>query len=265
MVSWVSGARVGPDPAEVPVASAFLTVHGTRHAGRAQSYRNVVLSVRVGSAVGSCAIEPGELPVHLGAVDECVGVSVAELLVNPLAAVRLAALDAYLMQVRPHAGHGTPVRITGEDSLVKSRQRARSVIDLLPPGTRMVLVIGVVNSLLAELRDRGIGYVPCDRAGGVTEWGEPVRTSAELVREPYDALLVTGMTVGTNSFDPLLTQARERGLPLVMFAQTASAVLPWFVGAPGVTALSAEPYPFFSLDGGPSTLFHYRSEFVCSA
>ena len=51
--------------------------------------------------------------------------------------------------------------------------------------------------------------------------------------------------------------AKLRDLPLVLFAQTGSAVLPWFLGA-GVHAVSAEPYPFFSLDGGPSTIVTYR-------
>ncbi|WP_459959595.1 hypothetical protein [Nocardia sp. IFM 10818] len=263
LVSWVVGGWLGPDPAEVAVAGAFLTSHATRHVGREQRYRNEVLSLRVGAAVGSCAFEPDERGDHLAVIDECVGASVGELLAHPLTAVRMAALDAYLMHVRPHpweGGAGVAVPVAGENSLVKSRQRARLVVDLLPAGVRTVLVIGVVNSLLAELRNRGIGYLPCDRAGGVTEWGEPVLESAEQATGSYDALLVTGMTLGTNSFDALLNRARADGLPLVMFAQSASAVLPWFVGAPGVTALSAEPYPFFSLDGGPSTLYHYRSE-----
>jgi hypothetical protein len=55
----------------------------------------------------------------------------------------------------------------------------------------------------------------------------------------------------------LLEHARAHGKPLVMFAQTGSAILPHFLGA-GVTAVSAEPYPFFWLDGGDSVLFRYR-------
>lgn len=264
LLSWVADGKLGPDPAEVRVASAFLTLHSTRHVGRAQRYRNEVLSIRIGAAVGSCAFEPDDLDDHLGAVDECVGATVAELLANPRSAVRIAALDAYLMHAHPHPRSGRvdgqSITVTGTGSLEKSQRRARAVVDLLPSGAQTVLVIGVVNSLLAELRERGIGYIPCDRAGGVTEWGEPVHASDDEVRSPYDALLVTGMCVSNGSFDPLLKHARENYLPMVMFAQTGSAVLPWFVGAPGVTAVSAEPYPFFSLDGGPSTLFHYRSE-----
>ena len=52
--------------------------------------------------------------------------------------------------------------------------------------------------------------------------------------------------------------ARRTGKPLVAFAQTGSALLPRFLGA-GLTAVSAEPYPFFWLDGGPTTIYRYRA------
>ncbi|MEU1431702.1 hypothetical protein ABZ412_32035 [Nocardia sp. NPDC005746] len=270
LISSVRAGRIGPEPATVTVAAAFLTLHSTRHVGRNQRYRNEILSIRVGAAVGSCAFEPGDGSDHVTAVGECVGASIADLLDHPLPAVRIAALDAYLMHAHPHpdAGgvRGESVVVAGESSLAKSRTRAAGVVDLLPRGVRRVLVVGVVNSLLAQLRGRGIGYIPCDLAGGVTEWGEPVRTSAGAIDEPYDALLSTGMCLSNASFDELLTRARARDVPMVMFAQTGSAVLPWFLGGPGLTAVAAEPYPFFSLDGGPSTHFHYRGgEFACGA
>jgi hypothetical protein len=44
---------------------------------------------------------------------------------------------------------------------------------------------------------------------------------------------------------------------LVTFAQTGSAVLPRFLGH-GVSAVCAEPYPFFWLDAGAGTLHRYR-------
>ncbi|MFC4127273.1 hypothetical protein [Nocardia rhizosphaerae] len=257
LTDWALSGRLGTDPGSVRAATAFRTTYGTRHTGRTTSYRNEILSIRIGAAVGSCALEPGTAADEL--VDECVAARVAELLAHPVPAVRIAALDAYLMHVRPHpyAGGvaGVPVTIDGPTSLAKSRRRASLVVDLLPTGVRTVLVVGVVGSLLAELRARGIGYLPCDLAGGLTEWGEPVYDSVASVPADYDALLVTGMTLGNGSFDEL----RTGGLPTVLFAQTGSAVLPWFLGA-GVHAVSAEPYPFFSLDGGPSTIITYREQ-----
>lgn len=128
---------------------------------------------------------------------------------------------------------------------------------LLPQaGIERVLVVGVVNSLLEQLRERGIPYAPCDLKGGATEWGEPVLTGTHAELERCDAVLASGMTLGNGTFQPLLDHAAATGKPLVMFAQTGSAVLPRFLGS-GVHAVSAEPYPFFWLDGGPGTIHHY--------
>jgi hypothetical protein len=263
LLAQVHAGSLGPDPASVKVASAFLTLHSTQHVSRNQIYHNEILSVRVEAAVGSCAFEPAVRADHATAMNDCVGATVAELLDHPSCAVRIAALDAYLMHTHPHPDAGgvrsVPILIAGQSSLAKSLNRAAGVIDLLPESCRSVLVIGVVNSLLAELRKRGIHYIPCDLIGGHTEWGERVHTTIADVSESYEALLVTGMCLGTNSFDTLLEHARQYHLPVVMYAQTGSAILPWFLGAAGVSAVAAEPYPFFSLDGGPSTHFHYRS------
>ncbi|MFE4018975.1 hypothetical protein ACFXPZ_16400, partial [Streptomyces sp. NPDC059101] len=125
-----------------------------------------------------------------------------------------------------------------------------------PPGAT-VLVVGVVNSLLEELRSRGLGYVPCDLKGGTTEWDEPVVTDALAAAGPCAALLVSGMTLGNGTFEPLREHALRYGKQLVMFAQTGSAVLPRFLGH-GVSAVCAEPYPFFWLDGGPGTVHRYH-------
>ena len=247
----------GLDPARQRIALAFTTTQAVRHDGRTRGYRNEVLSLRLGEAVGSCAVEPGELPAT--ALDDCVGAAVADLLAHPLAPVRVAALDALLMRARPHTpAHGArPYPVPAGDSLTRSRARAGAVVDLLPlDRVSRVLVVGVVNSLLEQLRERGIGYRACDLKGGATEWGEPVYTDSTGLVEECDALLVSGMTLGNGSFEPLLDHARRTGKPLVMFAQTGSAVLPRFLGD-GVSAVSAEPYPFFWLDGGPGTIYHY--------
>ncbi|MFD9596498.1 Rossmann-like domain-containing protein [Kitasatospora sp. NPDC059973] len=247
----------GPDPAGQRIALAFTTTQAVRHAGRARGYRNEVLSLRLGAAVGSCAVEPGELPAE--ALTDCVGASVAELLDHPLVPVRVAALDAYLMRCRPHGpAHGArPVTVPAGDSLAKSRARAHAVVGLLPAATTgRVLVVGVVNSLLEQLRSRGLGYLACDLVGGTTEWGETVHPDASARLDECDAILASGMTLGNGTLDPLLAHARATGKPLVLFAQTGSAVLPRLLGD-GVSAVSAEPYPFFWLDGGPSPLHLY--------
>ncbi|GAA2380317.1 MULTISPECIES: Rossmann-like domain-containing protein [Streptomyces] len=257
LVDRVRAGALGPDPATQRIAVAFTTRQAVRHDGRGTGYRNEVLSLRLAEAVGSCAVEPGALPDS--AVEDCVGADVARLLEHPLPPVRVAALDAYLMHVLPHTpaqGAGT-LPLPAGSSLEKSRARAQAVVGLLdlPPGAT-VLVVGVVNSLLETLRSRGLRYVPCDLKGGETEWGEPVVTDALAAAGPCDALLVSGMTLGNGTFEPLRHHALAHGKQLVMFAQTGSAVLPRFLGH-GVSAVCAEPYPFFWLDGGPGVLHRY--------
>ncbi|WP_329282751.1 Rossmann-like domain-containing protein [Streptomyces sp. NBC_01451] len=250
---------LGPDPRTQRIAVAFATRQAVRHEGRGSGYRNEVLSLRLGAAVGSCAVEPGELPDD--AIDDCVGADVARLLQHPLPPVRVAALDAYLMHITPHTPeHGArAVRLPAGSSLVKSRARAKTVVALLdlPPGAT-VLVVGVVNSLLEQLRSRALNYVPCDLKGGTTEWGDPVVTDAlaEVENGRCDAVLASGMTLGNGTFEPLRRHALAHGRQLVMFAQTGSAILPRLLGH-GVSAVCAEPYPFFWLDGGPGTIHCY--------
>ncbi|MEU8328596.1 DUF364 domain-containing protein [Micromonospora sp. NPDC048839] len=258
LISAVTAGRLGTDPAVEQVSVAFTTRQGARHAGRGRGYRNHVLSLRVGAAVGSCSVEPDELADDVAY--DCVGRSVAELLTDPVRAVRVAALDAYLAAVHPHehAAHDT-VMIAAGTSLAKSTARATSVVELLPvTAGQTVLVVGVVNSLLEQLRRRGVSYLPCDLAGGSTEWSEPFLPDAAALLERCDALLVSGMTLGNGTFEPLLQHARATGKAMVAFAQTGSAVLPCFLGT-GLSAVSAEPYPFFWLDGGPTPLYRYRA------
>ncbi|QSB14616.1 hypothetical protein JQS43_24650 [Natronosporangium hydrolyticum] len=263
LAAAVRAGQLGPDPTETRVSVGFVTRQGAHHPGRGTWYRNQAVSLRVGAAVGSCAVEPGEADDDV--IADCAGRDIHSLLDHPTPAVRFAALDAYLLASRPHAaavqaGQAEPVTVPAGDSLTKSLARAQAVVGLLPvrAGQR-VLVVGVVNSLLAQLRRRGVGYLPCDRAGGETEWGEPVLAdAADGLARGCDALLVSGMTLGNGSFPPLLAYARRAGVPLVVFAQTGSGVVPRLLRA-GVTAASAEPYPFFWLHGEPTVLYHYRS------
>ncbi|WEH43571.1 DUF364 domain-containing protein [Streptomyces sp. AM 2-1-1] len=252
----------GPDPAGEQISLAFTTTQAVRHAGRGSGYRNEVLSLRLEAAVGSCAVEPGALPA--GTLDDCVGATVADLLDHPMLPVRIAALDAYLAHIRPHTPHhgARPHPLPAGSSLCRSLARAHAVVDLLPAdpspsgARRPVLVVGVVNSLLEQLRARGLAYLPCDLKGGTTEWGEPVLTDTAAYLDRCGAVLASGMTLGNGTFQSLLDHAAGSGKPLVMFAQTGSAVLPRFLGA-GVSAVSAEPYPFFWLDGGPGVIHRY--------
>jgi Putative heavy-metal chelation len=251
--------ELGPDPAAIPVTGSWSTVQRSGHAGRAEVYRNVVVSLRADCAVGSCYVELDELDAE--DVDGCVGRTLAELLAHPRLAIQIAALDTYFGLVAPHpVQRGVEaVTIPGGTTLEKSLFRARRVVGLLDlqPGGRVAL-IGVVNSLIQAIRERDADCLACDFNITRTEWGDPVSQCWQDVVDAADAVLATGMTLSNATFDPLLSRARERGIPVVVYAQTGSAIVPRFVGH-GVTALSAEPFPFFSLHGGPSTIYLYRS------
>ncbi|WP_370185466.1 Rossmann-like domain-containing protein [Rhodococcus wratislaviensis] len=247
----------------VTVSTAFTTFQGVRHTGRGGGYRNQVISLRVGAATGSCAVEPGSVDPEV--VHACAGVPVAELLGHHERSVQVAALDAYLAHLRPHASdaRADTVQVEPGDSLQRSLARAQAVTGLVdaPWGGR-VLVIGVVNSLLACLRERGVRYAPCDLKGGTTEWGEPIVTDFAEVLDHCDAVLASGMMLGNGSFDRLLESvaASGRPVPVTLFAQSGAAVARELLGR-GVDALSAEPYPFFWLTGETSRLYLYRA--VC--
>lgn len=257
----------GPDPGAAgsrTASVAFLTKQAAQHPGRRSGYVNAVLSVRVGAAVGSCAVEPGELADDL--VNEIIGCEADALLDHPVRAVRVAVLDALLAHLVPHGSHprARSVRISAGTSLEKSMARARAVAGLVrvPAGGR-VAVLGVVNSLLVALRERDIEYLPCDFKGGRTEWGEAVLADHQEALAGCEAVVASGMVLGNGTFDDIAARCRGRSLPLSVFAQTGSAIFRELVGEE-VAALSAEPYPFFWLTGDDTVIHHYAAGNRCS-
>ncbi|RZT87766.1 putative heavy-metal chelation protein [Pseudonocardia sediminis] len=239
----------------------FVVTQGVRHAGRSTGYANTVLCVRVGSGTGTAAVAPGTLT---GAetprlVEEIVGTSVADLLEHPDPAVRLAALDAFLLDRAPHGTDpaARAVVLPPGDTVTRSRCRARTVAGLVDaaPSSR-VAVIGVVNSLLEALRARGLQPVPCDLAGGETEWGEPVLTDTARAVDSADAVLATGMVLANGTWPELRDRCRARGIAPSVFAQTGSAVFAHLL-RDELAALSAEPFPYFWLTGDAGTIWTY--------
>jgi hypothetical protein len=251
-------ARIGAEPSEVRVTGAWLTLQRSHHVGRHGGYRNTVVSLRVGRSVGSCYAEPGELEPAV--IDNCIGQSLAELLRHSAPPVRIAALDAFLSEQFPHGACGArEVVIPSGTSAEKSVYRARTVVGLLGSVRGRVALIGVVNSLVQAIRERGCECLPCDLVATHTEWGEPVERDMHVVVERADAVVATGMTLANGSFDRLLEHVRARNLPLVVYAQSGSAIVPRFLGR-GVSAVSAEPFPFFSMHGGPTPIYLYTAE-----
>lgn len=240
--------------------SVFWIGHGTRLAGGAVTYRNHYVLVRCGRAFGAAAVRVGELdPV---ACQDLSGSPIAALLETAPYPVRIAALDALLAAELPFRDDPAPERVTLPDGTPEERAVARdaAVAGLLdvPAGGRVAL-IGVVNPLVAAIRDRGAECLPCDLDLRTTQWGDVVSDSAEEVIDRADAVVATGMTLANGTFEGIVAQCRARGIPLTIYAQTGAAVARAFLGR-GVTALSAEPFPFSQFSADPTVLYRYRAQ-----
>jgi hypothetical protein len=256
----LAGSR-GPSPADFDITSAFWLHHTTRLPGAQVTYRNYYLLLRVGEVFGACSFEAGELDPSYCA--DTSGRTLADVLSSddPLP-VRIAALDAYLAAVEPHhtSADAEEIVLPAGTPDVRARARDAAVAGLLDvAGGTKVALIGVVNPLVDAITDRGGVCLPCDFNLRETASGLPVSRDMLEVVDAADAVVATGMTLSNGSFDVLLTRCREQSKPLVIYAQTGSAVARAFLGE-GVTALSAEPFPFSQFSSRPSSLFRYRTD-----
>lgn len=260
LVAEVLAGGHGPDPAERTATSVFWAGHGTRLAGGPVTYRNHYVLVRSGAAFGAASARAGELdPV---ACQELSGSPLAALLGDDVPApVRTAALDAYLAGVRPFRDDPRAERVELPAGTPEERALARdaAVAGLLdvPAGARVAL-IGVVNPLVAAIRERGAECLPCDLDLRTTQWGDTVSGSADEVIDAADAVVATGMTLANGTFDAIAARCRDRGIPLTVYAQTGPAVARAFLGD-GVSALSAEPFPFSQFSADLTALYRYRA------
>lgn len=249
----------GPNPDGLHAVGAFWVRQSTQFPGTDTKYRNYYLVLRVESGFGGCCVERDQLDSVIA--EELSGRSVAELLRDARTPVRVAALDAYLSLVRPHRQaaeaqvlmlpHGTP--------LERARARDEAIAGLLKiePGMRVGL-IGVVNPLVAAIQTQGGMCLPCDFNLQRTQDGTEVVRDMRPVLAQADLVIATGMTLSNGSFDEILASVRARGIPLIVYAQTGSAIVPRFLGH-GVAAVSAEPFPFSQFSADPTPIHLYRA------
>ncbi|BBG00540.1 MULTISPECIES: Rossmann-like domain-containing protein [Pseudonocardia] len=249
-----------PLPDGDTATSVFWLGHGTRLAGGPVTYRNHYVLVRCGRAFGAASVRAGELdPV---ACQDLSGLPLAELMApgQPYP-VRIAALDARLAAARPFATDPAAERVELPAGTPETRALARdaAVAGLLdvPAGARVAL-IGVVNPLVAAIRERGAQCLPCDLDLRRTQWDDPVSDSADEVIDAADAVVATGMTLANGTFDRIVARCGERGVPLTVYAQTGAAVARAFLGD-GIAALSAEPFPFSQFSADATALYRYRT------
>jgi hypothetical protein len=258
LITEVLQNRFELDPAAHPVVGAFAVQQSTRFPGADKTYRNHYLLVRVGMAFGGCCVEPAEL----GKIEaeSLAGQSIAALLEHPQLPVRIAALDAYFGICYPHRDSenaqvfqlplGTPVEraIARDEAIV-------SLLDITPG--QKVGLIGVVNPIVDEIEKRGGQCLPCDFNLDKTASGVPVVKDMTPVLAEADMVIATGMTLSNGSFDKIVAAARKREIPLLIYAQTGSAIAARFLGK-GVSAVCAEPFPYSQFSAEPSPVYLYQ-------
>ncbi|MEE4194145.1 MAG: DUF364 domain-containing protein [Anaerolineae bacterium] len=185
-------------------------------------------------------------------------------------AVEIALLDAGFsaLPTTPHQDF----LLTGT-SFEKAMQRADIVVDEiahLADGMNLkrnprVLMIGVVGNIVRTMTDRGMdvyatdldeGLINRDISGVLVKNGEP--HSVALISE-VDVVLVTGMTLATDTLGTIIEEAKQYGRKVVVYAETGA----WFGEAYcqhfGVDAVISEPFPFYIFEGHTQILT-YRAE-----
>ncbi|MEU9148757.1 DUF364 domain-containing protein [Streptomyces sp. NPDC048349] len=262
LTASVLAGEHGPLPSALVATSVFWIHHGTRLAGGGTTYLNQYVLVRVGGSFGGCAFEAGEIDPAV--CRDSSGTALDVLLREAPRPLRMAALDAYLAEAHPHAsaaeaGEAEAVVLPAGTPETRAQARDAAIAGLLDirAGAKVGL-IGVVNPLVAAIRERGGVPLPCDFNLKTTQWGDPVTDDMHRVLDEAEAVIATGMTLSNGSFDTILDRCRSRGIPLVVYAQSGSAVARAFLGA-GVTALSAEPFPFSQFSADPTRLYRYRA------
>ncbi len=259
LVKYVLTGNLGINPEDQLVTGACWIQQHTRFSESVPKYNNYYLILRVGKAFGACCVEKGQVDPEIA--QKIVGRKVAELLTNSELAVRIAVLDAFLGENVPHREAFNAKKITLPLGTSEQRAIARdqAIVSLLSihPGQKVGL-IGVVNPLVKAIRDQGGVCLPCDFSMEKTLWGDPVASDMTQILDECEMLISTAMTLGNNSFDLILKRVRERGIPWVVYAQTGSAIVPFFLDQ-GVSAISAESFPFSQFSAEPTTIYCYHS------
>lgn len=248
--------RLGQLPSELPVTGASSIYQTTQFPSSTIKYHNYYLLLRSEAYFGACSHTAEQLPASIAG--ELSGLHLDAALLDERLAVQIAAMDAYLGAVRPHAEHcAEMVEIAAGTPIQKALQRDALIADLaeIKPDQKVAL-IGVVNPLVAAIKQRGGICLPCDLQLETTQWGEVIEKDMNSVLERADSVICTGMTLGNGTFDEILATVRRKQIPLTVYAQTGSALAAQFVGK-GITSLVAEPFPFTQFSADTTKVFCY--------
>jgi hypothetical protein len=253
----ILNGELGIHPESMSITGASYIYQTTRFPESKNKYRNYYVLMRIESYFGACCHTPEQLTMEIA--EELSGIPLSIALQDTRIPVKIAAMDVYLGVTHPHPvccsrvitlPGGTPIdRALGRDALVAE------VAGIKP--SEKVALIGVVNPLVEAIKQRGGICLPCDLQMEETQWGEKVEHDMEKVMDKADRVICTGMTLSNGTFDRIITRVNERQIPLIVYAQTGSAVMAQFIGK-GVSTLLAEPFPFSQLSAIDTQLYCYR-------
>lgn len=250
--------KLGPKPETLTVTGASSIYQTTQFPSSATQYHNYYLLVRVEAAFGACSHTLDQLDMEIAA--QLSGMPLDAALRDNRLPVQIAAMDAYMGAVLPHREHcATAVEISAGTPIHKAKQRDALIADLadIQP-SEAVALIGVVNPLVDAIKQRGGICLPCDLQLKETQWGDAVEKDMDIVLNRADRVICTGMTLGNGTFDHILAKVRDRNIPLIVYAQTGSAIIAQFIRQ-GVASLVAEPFPFTQFSASVSQVYCYTS------
>jgi hypothetical protein len=247
---------LGENPKNMSITGASYIYQTTRFQNSKTKYRNYYVLMRIDSYFGACCHTPDQLTMDIA--EDLSGIPLSIALQDTRLPVKIAAMDVYLGVMYPHSVHasqvidlpgGTPIdRALGRDALVAK------VAGIKP--SEKVALIGVVNPLVEAIRKHGGICLPCDLDMEETQWGDKVEHDMEKVLDKADRIICTGMTLSNGTFDRIIARVNERHIPLIVYAQTGSAVVAQFISK-GVSTLLAEPFPFSQLSAIDTKLYCY--------
>lgn len=238
------------------ITGASYIYQTTQFPNTSIKYKNYYVLYRINSYFGACSYEKEQLDLDLA--NENSGKFVKDVIKIDNLPIRIATMDAFLGSKFLHKENcNEKITIPSGTPLEKANARDELIARLanVEEGEKVAL-IGVVDPLVKSIKKNGAICLPCDFNLDKTSYGDIVESDMEVVLKDADKIICTAMTLSNNTFDRILEVARERGLPLTVYAQTGSAVVAQFIGK-GVTSLLAEPFPFTQFSSGATEVFLY--------
>ena len=256
LIAKVVAGQIGENPDAMNVTGAAYIFQTTQFPRTNTKYYNYYTLLRVNDYFGACCHTKEQADLTIA--EDLSGTKLCDALLDKRENVKIAALDAYLGNINPHKRcSDKAVIIPAGTAVDRANFRDKTIAELanIKKGEKVAL-IGVVNPLVKAINEKGGQCLPCDLDMKVTESGQIVEPDMEVVLSEADKVISTAMTLSNGTFDRIRERVIERGIDLIIYGQTGSAIAAHYVGN-GVTAVVAEPFPFSQFTTDESNLYLY--------